>query len=302
MDLSEPVQHTAMWHFISEQISQATARPFVCQRVTPVAGGDSHQSVCVRDDRQRYFVKLRPATGPAQLVHEADGLKALAATDTVHCPTVICHGLCQQNDAPIEYLVLSYLRFDSRHTNWPQLAAQVAALHQAPQPQSFGWSQDNFIGLSPQTNTTYEHWPAFFAEQRIGAMAEKLARDGLAVAEPDTLVDQTRTILNGHTPAVSLVHGDLWAGNVGFCSHGPVVFDPAVHRADRETDLAMTELFGRLPETFYEHYQQVYPLPEDYPQRRLVYQLYHILNHALLFGGQYQDMAKSTISRIQQQL
>jgi fructosamine-3-kinase len=100
-------------------------------------------------------------------------------------------------------------------------------------------------------------------------------------------------------PAVSLLHGDLWSGNYNFDETGqPVIFDPAVYYGDRETDIAMTELFGGFPGSFYAAYRSAYPLDADYATRKTLYNLYHILNHLNLFGRGYLSQAEQMIGRL----
>ena len=64
-----------------------------------------------------------------------------------------------------------------------------------------------------------------------------------------------------------------------------MVFDPAVYYGDRETDIAMTELFGGFPDAFYAAYREAYPLDPEYETRKTLYNLYHILNHLNLLAG-----------------
>jgi fructosamine-3-kinase len=106
-------------------------------------------------------------------------------------------------------------------------------------------------------------------------------------------------LLAGHAPAASLLHGDLWGGNVGFLADGaPVLFDPAAYFGDREADLAMTELFGGFPPVFYSAYREAAPLDRGYAVRKELYNLYHVLNHANLFGGGYAAQAERVIERL----
>jgi len=91
------------------------------------------------------------------------------------------------------------------------------------------------------------------------------------------------------------LHGDLWSGNAGFTAEGPVIFDPAVYYGDRETDLAMSELFGGFPLEFYRAYDEAFPLDSGYEKRKHLYNLYHLLNHLNLFGGGYLAQVKSTL-------
>ena len=78
----------------------------------------------------------------------------------------------------------------------------------------------------------------------------------------------------------------------------PVLFDPAVYYGDRETDIAMTELFGGFPAAFYAAYRESYPLDPGYDVRKTLYNLYHILNHLNLFGGGYRHQAEQMMSRL----
>ncbi len=166
------------------------------------------------------------------------------------------------------------------------LGRMLAALHRQTGPR-FGWARDNYIGLSPQHNGWCEDWAQFWRERRL---RPQLERAGLRVN-----LEKSDGLLEGHHPAASLLHGDLWSGNAGFTKEGPVVFDPAVYYGDRETDLAMTELFGGFAPEFYAAYEDEWPLDKGYARRKHLYNLYHLLNHLNLFGGGYRAQVKATL-------
>jgi fructosamine-3-kinase len=112
-------------------------------------------------------------------------------------------------------------------------------------------------------------------------------------------VTKVRDLLGNRQPQPALVHGDLWSGNAAILESGePVIFDPATYYGDREVDLAMTELFGGFPTAFYQGYTEVSPLAEGYQQRKILYNLYHILNHFNLFGGSYAAQANQMINQL----
>jgi len=97
---------------------------------------------------------------------------------------------------------------------------------------------------------------------------------------------------SSYKPEPSLLHGDLWSGNVAFSDTSePIIFDPAVYYGDREADIAMTELFRGFSPTFYQKYQEIWPLDDGYRVRKDLYNLYHILNHFNMFGGGYESQA-----------
>ena len=119
----------------------------------------------------------------------------------------------------------------------------------------------------------------------------------------ERLLENIDELMDGHQPAASLLHGDLWAGNKAFTTDGqPVIFDPASYYGDRETDIAMTELFGGFEADFYSAYQAHSPLPDGYRLRRDLYNLYHMLNHLNLFGGGYLSRCENMIDRLMAQV
>ena len=288
-----------MWHFISEHISQATGQLFICEHARVAQGGDSHACYIIHDHQHRFFVKTRPYDDTQQLSHEAEGLTELGGTQCVLTPSVICHGVTRDESPEMEYLVLSYVKFITPSQDaYQRLGEQLANLHLYNGYSSYGWPHDNYIGLSIQRNGRKSDWAAFFAECRIGSMLERLAEQGHYIVSIDNFVDDTKQYFSHHQPHLSLLHGDLWHGNVGFCHRGPVVFDPAIYVGDSESDLAMAELFGGFPADFFHAYAEVKPISRHYAERKLFYQLYHILNHGLLFGGHYLAQAKDIINTI----
>jgi fructosamine-3-kinase len=258
---------------------------------------------------EQLFVKSLPADRQAALEAEADGLAALAATNTVRVPAVVAQGLSR--DGGSAWLALEWLAFGRAGTGFgTRFGSALGALHAAPSAGGarFGWHRDNLLGATPQSNRWSGQggtagWIAFFGEQRLGALRERLATTGDATALLDA-VDAVIARLpaffdDGHVPRPSLIHGDLWSGNWGALGDGgPVVFDPAVSCSDAEAELAMMELFGAPPDGFWPAYRAAAGLHAGYPRRRPLYQLYHLLNHALLFGGGYHAQALALARRL----
>jgi fructosamine-3-kinase len=284
-----------MWQSVVKKISAAIDRPFQPTEFRSIGGGCINQSYLLSDGQQQYFVKLnRPQTAP-MFEAEAAGLREIAATQTITVPTVICTGTTDKH----AYLALSYLDLADRSSPaWEKLGAELAALHRFNPGQRFGWHSDNTIGSTPQLNTWSGSWIEFFATQRLGYQFQLATTGGGRFPAKQQLLAKLPEILN-HQPKPSIVHGDLWSGNAGFTSSGvPVIFDPATYWGDREVDLAMTELFGGFPRAFYAGYEAVYPLVAGYERRKLVYNLYHLLNHYNLFGGSYESQANGLIDRL----
>src|SRR3569833_273739 len=166
----------------------------------------------------------------------------------------------------------------------------------------YGWHRDNTIGTTPQCNETSDDWVTFWRERRLRFQLQCAAARGCGAAlwqKGERLLEKVDALLLGLVPAPSLLHGDLWSGNFAILESGvPGIFDPAVYYGDRETDLAMTELFGCYSREFYEAYHAHYPLADGYPLRKILYFLYHVLNHYNLFGGGYAGQAGRMIDRL----
>jgi fructosamine-3-kinase len=174
--------------------------------------------------------------------------------------------------------------------DWPALARALVALHRTT-GERFGWHEDNWIGLSPQRNGWSDDWVGFYRECRL---LPQLRRAGL-IEEAQPLLDGLPAFFADYRPVPSLLHGDLWHGNVGFTAQGPVLFDPAVYYGDREADLAMSELFGGFAREFYAAYRHAWPLDSGYETRKHLYNLYHLLNHLNLFGGGYRGQVNAAL-------
>ena len=284
-----------MWHFISEQISECIQQDFICDDIRDVKAGDSHKAYKISDGKQRFFVKTNEKIHRPNFEAEAEGLEHFSNTQLFKVPKVICTGLVSD----YSFLVLEHIAMSQgTEQTWFHFGEALAELHNTHTQQMYGWQEDNFIGLTPQSNLWQKKWSVFFAEQRIGFMLQLLSEKGHILANIDDVVESVKSLLTGHNPAPSMLHGDLWQGNTGFYKNEPVLYDPAFYFGDRETDLAMTELFGRFPESFYQGYNNVWPLEDGYQYRKAIYQLYHVLNHALLFGGHYIDSAKITLKNL----
>lgn len=281
---------------LADAIGRATGTPFSVGSTRAVHGGDISQAFALSDATRSFFVKTLSASRLGLLETEAAGLGELAAANAVRVPEVVCHGVA----AGRAYLVLEYLPLRA-HGDAAQLGRQLAQQHRTGLPR-FGWTGDNWIGATPQPNMWRDDWVEFWREQRLGFQLRLAARNGYRGAlqrDGESLMAQLDGFFVGYRPAPSLLHGDLWGGNHGFLETGvPVIFDPAVYFGDRECDLAMSELFGGFAPDFLAAYREAWPLDAGYAVRKALYNLYHILNHANLFGGGYVGQAQRMLAQL----
>lgn len=285
-----------VWHEIGAQIAAATNHPFSLTKKHAIGGGCINQAYCIGDGVRRFFVKLNDnADSLAMFEAEAAGLAEIDRTGVIRVPQPVCWG---QNDQAA-WLVLEYVVLSSgRPHSASDLGAQLAALHRITAKQ-YGWFRDNTIGQTPQINRCSFSWPEFWGTYRLRYQLDLAKRQGYT-GKLQNLGERLLSDLDKFFPASpppSLLHGDLWGGNSAYDETGnPVLFDPAVYYGDRETDLAMTELFGGFPSAFYSAYRCNYPLDSGYNTRKVIYNLYHILNHLNLFGSSYHHQAEQMMS------
>jgi protein-ribulosamine 3-kinase len=264
-----------------------------------VSGGSIHRTYRWQCGATALFVKVADhGVGAAGLEAEAAGLQTLADAQAIRVPRVLARGRA----GTTAFLALEWI--ESRPAGRAaehRLGERLAAQHRVTSRQ-FGFTGDNFIGRTPQPNGWLPDWPEFFRERRLRHQLALAVQNGFAalLETPGArLLEATAALLAGHRPEASLLHGDLWAGNwLADESEEPVIFDPAVYFGDREADLAMTRLFGGFGRAFYDAYLTETPLPAGHAVRAELYNLYHVLNHANLFGGGYARQARASIERL----
>lgn len=283
---------------IAQQIRNVTNTSFEIQITKPIAGGDINRAFLLQGDKARYFVKLNRTDLVEMFAAEFAALNELSQTQTIKVPTPITFG----QTANISFLVLEFLDL-KRATSQSErlLGQQLAQLHQF-NPPFFGWKMDNTIGSTPQKNQQSQDWAAFWHKQRLGFQLQLAEQKGYGSSLQrlgEKLLARLSDFFVDYTPQPSLLHGDLWGGNVAaIAQNEPVIFDPASYYGDRETDLAMTELFGGFSQDFYSAYNDVWRLDVGYKTRKALYNLYHILNHVNLFGSGYTMQAQQMMQKL----
>ncbi len=278
---------------LSAEISRASGRPFRAHASREAGGGCIHRAQVLEGDDAKWFVKLNAPDVLPLFEAECDGLEALAGTETFHVPRPLCCGVAEEQ----AYLVLEYLELRpvAERPDAIAFGRALAALHRSCGAR-YGWPRDNFIGATPQINTENDSWPRFFAAARLLPQLARAATHGHALRNKgELLAEKLPAFFLDVRPQPSLLHGDLWHGNAAMSGGLPALFDPAVYHGDRETDLAMTELFGGFPEAFYAAYREAWPHTEGYESRKTLYNLYHVLNHLNLFGAGYLRQAERMI-------
>lgn len=262
-------------------------------QIHSLSGGciaDSRQVVL--DDGRQIFVKQMPHAVAGMFLAEAAGLEALAKHSPLKVPEVVF-----QSE---HLLILEFIEASNRQTRFEEVLGHGLAELHGKSAEGFGYPMDTFCGSTKQPNNLMLDGYQFYAENRFLYLAKKCLSKGLLtkddVKQVEMLCSNLPSLIPEQKPA--LLHGDLWSGNVHVSEQGlPVLIDPAVYWGWPEADLAMTQLFGGFSGRFYDAYQEARPLPGGWRERMDLYNLWHLLNHLLLFGSGYLADVKRVICR-----
>lgn len=283
---------------IIHHIETSTQTKLPNYTLSSVGGGCINTAYKVTADEQQFFIKMNSPNLLAMFEAEAAALNEMAKINAVRVPKVICFGTADG----YSFLALEYIELRSlKGLASKALGQQLAKLHRH-EMSYFGWHIDTTIGSTPQINDREHDWITFWQQHRIEQQLKFAEKNGYAGRIQDRgfrLIEHIADFFDNYTPHPSLLHGDLWGGNAASDNQGnPVIFDPASYYGDRETDVAMTELFGGFGHEFHAAYHSEYPLDAGYRVRKTLYNLYHILNHVNLFGGSYLGQAESMIEQL----
>lgn len=245
------------------------------------------------------FHKLNSTNNKDTFIQEAKGLqelqKAIEETDNryIHIPKIV---FANEDEMELEKIDI----YPNTKDLSRDLGIGIALLHRYF-GNTYGFEDDNYIGLSKQINTQYNSWGEFFVDNRLQYQINKIADEKIKDKFQTTL-DEAKTnlvdFLNNNCERASLVHGDLWGGNVLFNQTKVYLIDPAVYYADREVDIAMTRVFSGFDDIFYEYYDKTFPLSKNYTKKEPIYNLYHYLNHYNLFGLEYLNSCYESLNHL----
>lgn len=285
-----------MWQAISKHLSDTLMFNFEILEKTRISGGDISDCYMISDGEQRYFVKVNTREFLPKFEIEAENIRIMRESNTVFVPELIAVGKSKTH----AFIILNYLPtkpLDDAENSY-KFGQQLARLHQWGEQKEYGFDVDNYIGATLQPNPWTKKWNHFFAEQRIGWQLQLMKEKGIDLVDIDEFTQVIRDRLANHHPSPSLLHGDLWHGNVSLSVFGPICYDPACYWGDHECDIAMTELFEGFQPEFYQGYESILPLDLGYSERKEIYNLYHLLNHYNQFGGHYLEQAQKSINTI----
>ena len=266
--------------------------------IEQVHGGDIHNAWRIEFSNKKLFLK-RNIRNKKFLEFEKyclQNLRKYINQENLVIPEVIAY----KNIKNIEILLIEWI--DMHNFDQKKLGKGLGELHlksAESNPKMFGFPVEGFIGTTDQKKGLEDNWIDCFLNLRIIPQLLILKSTFLNKEIINKVKEKIKSELLNHKPINALVHGDLWSGNAGVNENGKgVIFDPASWWADNEVDIAMTKLFGGFRKEFYEEYHRVFPIKNGFEKRIIIYNFYHILNHANMFGGGYLKQVKDYVKAI----
>ena len=266
--------------------------------IEQVHGGDIHSAWRIEFSNKKLFLK-RNIRNKKFLEFEKyclQNLRKYINQENLVIPEVIAY----KNIKNIEILLIEWI--DMHNFDQKKLGKGLGELHlksAESNPKMFGFPVEGFIGTTDQKKGFEDNWIDCFLNLRIIPQLLSLKSRILDKEIINKVKEKIKSELLNHKPINALVHGDLWSGNAGMDKNGKgVIFDPASWWADNEVDIAMTKLFGGFRKEFYEEYHRIFPIKNGFEKRIIIYNFYHILNHANMFGGGYLNQVEDYVKAI----
>jgi len=266
--------------------------------IEQVHGGDIHSAWQIEFSNRKLFLK-KNINNKKFLEFEKyclQNLRKFINPENLVLPEVIAY----KNVENIEILLIEWI--DMYNFDQKKLGKGLGEMHlksAESNPKMFGSPVEGFIGTIDQKKGWEANWIDCFLNLRLIPQLSILKSNVLDKKTINKVEEKIKSELMNHIPINTLVHGDLWSGNVGIEQSGKgVIFDPASWWADNEVDIAMTKLFGGFGKEFYEEYHRILPIKNGFEKRIVIYNFYHILNHANMFGGVYLKQVKDYVNAI----
>ena len=241
-------------------------------------------------------------------------LKTSESSDRLQTEAKMLKDICKYEIAVPEvyhvsdtHLLMAFIEEESIDIPDRELAAAkvLTKLHSVGnESRMYGYWYDTTIGPFLQHNEqTQYNWSLFLGQMRILPMARICYDKGLL---PKAMLERLERLCRDIYRRIdmskimpSLLHGDLWSGNILFNMNGAVLIDPALYFGDREMDLAFILMFNTFGKTFFDAYTKVHPLSEDFYDVKVpLYQIYPFLVHTALYGSPYIGGLEQCLERL----
>jgi protein-ribulosamine 3-kinase len=280
--------------FVQNILKSAFQKEIKVLNLKRLTGGCINQAVWVKTATGNFFIKWNSPQLLPMFESEAKGLDILARAGVIRVPEVYATG----SNEICSYLVLEFIENEAPGKNfWKNFGIALSMLHRHTKSK-YGLDFNNYIGSLPQQNDLNDDWLSFFIHNRLEVQLkigfDKGSIDDFCLLDFKNLFKKIPDILLTEQPA--LLHGDLWTGNI-IVAGQICLIDPAIYYGNREVEIAYTKLFSEFNRDFYDAYQDSFPITQGFEERSEIYNLYPLLVHVNLFGGNYLNQVKQSLKK-----
>lgn len=262
----------------------------------PVSGGDINDSYQIHTHSgETWFLKLNRKNAPKEIITtEYESLILLKKYGVKNIPG----SFTLLENKTTAGLLIEYYESSPTNNNWDQFFSDLANMHKTSGEQFGG--KNNYIGRLPQKNTEHHSWKDFYItcrlEPQIQTAIDQKRLSLSVISKVNSLYHRIKDTCPEEKP--SLIHGDLWGGNILITQKKTLLIDPCAHFGHREMDFAMMDLFGGFPPVSSQtSYNDIYPIEPGFDLRKEMYQLYYLLVHLNIFGLGYLSRVEQIIHK-----
>lgn len=288
----------ALLHTLADDYFEKFSQELKILSVAALGGGCINRALFLVTNKGKLFLKWNSSGNADLFLREYESLLELNKADNefIVFPKPL---LAKTIDSTPGYLLTTFLEKGTLGNDDEKLGRGIAQMHKA-QNNQYGFGHNNYCGATLQNNSYTSSWIDFYANNRILYIVNQIAKNKQWSSEnrktAESFIAKVPHLLNYKT-SPALIHGDLWSGNYMYTAKGPALIDPCVCYCDREFEFGIMTMFGGFSQKVFDAYNEYYPLMPGWKDRNLIYQLYHVLNHYLLFGGFYKQQALDIMKR-----
>ena len=191
-----------------------------------------------------------------------------------------------------ELLIMNFINNDKiKPKNYnEQLAFNIYQLHKHTNKR-YGFYFDSQIGGMKQSNKFTTNWVNFFKEKRMVMIFETINKKNYMPhsinIKIEKLINNLENFIPSH-PKISLLHGDLWQGNI-LTNKKKIVslIDPGIYFGHFEMEIAYLTWFKYIDKGFVKLYSNFIEIKKEYFEYEFIYQLYFSLLNVHLWSKEY---------------
>ena len=200
-------------------------------------------------------------------------------------------------------LIIDFIKHNNvKNKNYQKiLANHILKLHFV-ENDKYGFNFDTQIGGLKQSNKYDSNWINFFREKRLNMIFEKINKTNLMPNIINRKIEKLLKNLENYlpkNPRISLLHGDLWHGNILFHNGNLAgLIDPGIYFGHNELEISYLTWFKFVDKEFLDFYSNTINIDKKFSTYEPIYQLYFSLLNVHLWSKEYIKDAEFLLNKI----